>query len=52
VKGKNRKGRMLESVLGTVGKRGLAKEFAKTVTAIEARNYGAGAGAPSMTEIC
>ncbi|MFD6062092.1 SRPBCC family protein [Rhodococcus wratislaviensis] len=36
--GKNLKGRVLGAVLGTVGKRVLAKAFAKTVTAIEARN--------------
>ena len=36
--GKNVKGRALGLVLGTVGKRVLAKEFAKTVKAIESRN--------------
>ena len=36
--GKNLKGRVLGIALGTVGKRVLAKEFAKTVKAIEARN--------------
>jgi hypothetical protein len=36
--GKNVKGRMLELVIGTVGKRTLGKEFRKTVKAIEARN--------------
>ncbi|MFD9669130.1 hypothetical protein ACFWAY_47535 [Rhodococcus sp. NPDC059968] len=36
--GKNLKGRVLSAVLGTVGTRVLAKAFAKTVTAIEARN--------------
>ena len=36
--GKNLKGRLLELLLGTVGKRSLAKAFAKTVKAIEARN--------------
>jgi hypothetical protein len=35
--GKNLKGRLLAAVLGTVGKRVLAKEFTKTVRAIEAR---------------
>ena len=39
--GKNLKGRLLAVVLGTVGKRVLAKAFAKTVKAIEARNGGA-----------
>ena len=39
--GKNLKGRMLELVLGTVGKRALGKEFGKTVKAIEARDGGA-----------
>ena len=36
--GKNLKGRLLAITLGTVGKRVLTKEFAKTVKAIEARN--------------
>jgi hypothetical protein len=36
--GKNLKGRLLAIVLGTVGKRVLAKAFGKTVKAIEARN--------------
>ena len=36
--GKNLKGRLLAIVLGTVGKRVLAKAFAQTVKAIEARN--------------
>ena len=36
--GKNLKGRLLGLVLGSVGKNVLAKEFAKTVKAIEARN--------------
>jgi hypothetical protein len=36
--GKNLKGRLLATVLGTVGKRVLAKEFGKTVKAIEGRN--------------
>jgi hypothetical protein len=36
--GKNLKGHALAIVLGTVGKRVLAKEFGKTVKAIEARN--------------
>ena len=41
--GKNVKGRIVGVLLGTVGKRLLAKELARTVTAIEARN---GLGAP------
>lgn len=36
--GKNLKGRLLALVLGTVGKRVLAKAFAKTVKATEARD--------------
>ena len=36
--GKNLKGRALALVLGTVGKQKLAKAFAETVKAIEARN--------------
>jgi hypothetical protein len=36
--GKNLKGRVLSGVLGTVGKRSLAKAFANSVKAIEARN--------------
>ena len=36
--GKNVRGRMLGAVLGSVGKSRLAKEFGKTVKAIEARN--------------
>jgi hypothetical protein len=36
--GKNIKGRLLAIVLGSVGKRVLAKELAKTIKAIEARN--------------
>ncbi|WP_328523114.1 hypothetical protein [Kribbella sp. NBC_00359] len=38
--GKNLKGRMLGVVVGIVGKRLLAKAFANTVKAIEARNTG------------
>jgi hypothetical protein len=41
--GKNVKGRLLELLVGTVGKRSLAKAFANTVKAIEARNGPAGA---------
>jgi len=36
--GKNVRGRFISSVLGTVGKRSLAKAFAGTVKAIEARS--------------
>ncbi len=39
--GKNLKGRMLELLVGTLGKRALANQFGKTVKAIEAQNYGA-----------
>jgi hypothetical protein len=38
-KGKNLRGRLLAIVLGTVGRRALAKALAKTTKAIEARNY-------------
>jgi len=37
--GKNLKGRMLGALVGTGGKRVLAKALAKTAKAIEARNY-------------
>jgi len=37
--GKNTRGRMLEILLETVGKRSLARSLANTVKAIEARNY-------------
>lgn len=37
--GKNVRGRILGLVVGAVGKRMLANQFAKTVKAIEARNY-------------
>ena len=37
--GKNFKGHVLEAVIGSVGKRSLAKAFANTARAIEARNY-------------
>jgi hypothetical protein len=37
--GKNFKGRVLETVIGTAGKRSLAKAFANTARAIETRNY-------------
>ena len=39
--GKTFKGRMLGIVLGIFGKRVLGKALSTTVTAIEARNYGA-----------
>jgi hypothetical protein len=45
--GKNVKGRLLEIVVGTVGKGRLTKAFADTVKAIEARNAPAGAAEPS-----
>jgi hypothetical protein len=44
--GKNLKGRVLGIVVGTVGKRVLAKALGNTVKAIEARNYGR-AGEPT-----
>jgi hypothetical protein len=37
--GKNFKGHVLEAVIGSVGKRSLAKALANTARAIEARNY-------------
>jgi hypothetical protein len=43
--GKNLKGRVLELVLGTVGKRHLEGALDKTVKAIEAQNDGARAAA-------
>jgi hypothetical protein len=36
--GKNLKGRVLSSVLGTIGKRSLGKAFVHSVKAIEARS--------------
>jgi hypothetical protein len=39
--GKNLRGRVLELVIGTIGKGRLEKDFGKTVKAIEARNNGA-----------
>jgi hypothetical protein len=42
--GKNFKGRVLGTFLGTFGKGYLAKTFGKTIKAIEARKYGVGAG--------
>jgi hypothetical protein len=44
---KNLRGRLLGAVVGTVGKASLEKGFRKTLRAIEARNYGAGAAKPS-----
>src|SRR5262249_33791425 len=38
--GKNLRGRVLEFVIGTIGKGRLEKDFGKTVKAIEARNNG------------
>ena len=37
--GKNTRGRLLEILLETIGKRSLARSLANTVKAIEARNY-------------
>jgi hypothetical protein len=44
--GKNLKGRLLAIVLSTGGKRVLGKALAKTVKAIEARDYQTTAGNP------
>jgi hypothetical protein len=41
--GKNLKGRLLGIVIGTIGRGALAKAFANTIKAIEARNAPAGA---------
>jgi hypothetical protein len=38
--GKNLKARVLEVVIGTLGKRSLEKALGNAVRAIEARNYG------------
>jgi hypothetical protein len=38
--GRNLKGHVLEAVIGSVGRRSLAKALASTARAIEARNYG------------
>jgi hypothetical protein len=43
--GKNLKGRLLGAFLGIAGKGQLQKWFAKTLKAIEARNYGVAAAA-------
>ena len=45
--GKNVKGRALAIVIGTLGKRALAKELGKTAKAIEARNYETNAPEPA-----
>jgi hypothetical protein len=45
--GKNLKGRALEALLSTVGKRTLEQQFKKTIRAIEARNEGATAAETS-----
>src|SRR4249919_1581298 len=45
--GKNLKGRLVEFVVGTVGKGVLEKAFDKTVKAVEARNDGQRAAGPS-----
>jgi hypothetical protein len=53
--GRNLKGRVLAFVLGTVGERVLVSEFAKTIKAIEARNYerdSAGSETPAMSMAC
>jgi hypothetical protein len=47
--GKNLKGRLLEILLATGGKRILAKSLANTAKAIEARNYPTGSGGPDQT---
>jgi hypothetical protein len=40
--GKNFKGRLLEAVVGSIGKRSMENSLGKTVKAIEARHYGSG----------
>jgi len=45
--GKNLTGKVLGFLLGTVGKSSLERTFARTIKAIEARNYGVGAGRPA-----
>jgi hypothetical protein len=44
--GKNLKGRVLSSVLGTIGKRSLGKAFSNSVKAIEARSAANAPGGP------
>jgi len=46
-KGKNLRGWLLETLVGTIGRGSLAKAFADTVEAIEARNRPQGAGEES-----
>jgi hypothetical protein len=53
--GRNFKGRLLALLLSSVGKRSLINGFGKTVTAIEARHYGASPAdsqAPTMGLVC
>ena len=53
--GKDLKGRMVGRVVGTVGRRFLIHGFAKTVRAIEARQYAASpatSNGPSMGLVC
>jgi hypothetical protein len=45
--GKNLKGRVLEAVIGTMGKRALERTLGNTVKAIEARNDGAKSAEPT-----
>jgi hypothetical protein len=45
--GKNLKGRVLEAVIGTMGKRYLERTLGNTVKAIEARNDGAKSAEPT-----
>jgi hypothetical protein len=45
--GKNFKGRVLEVVIGAIGKRSLEKALGNTARAIEARNYGTEAAEPT-----
>ena len=49
--GKNFKGRVLAVFLGIVGKGYLEKTFAKTLKAIEARNYGVSANGKALKAI-
>ena len=53
--GKNLKGRLVGLVVGTVGKRFLVHRFQKTVRAVEARQFEAGAATsdgPTMGLVC
>jgi hypothetical protein len=45
--GKNLKGRVLEAVIGTMGKRALERTLGNTVKAIEARSDGAKSADPT-----